>query len=672
MSHIKYISLVVSAGVISGCQSLSVGDIDTLPPSAALPDVSEPGWVELRYFDNIPGNTLSDLDGVAKYPDNPDTVLELSELEVSSSRADNYASLVRGYIEPPITGTYRFFVSGDDQTTFSLSTDRLALNSRVIASVPSYSSVRQFGKFSSQVSGQIELTAGKLYYFELRHKEGIGGDHFSVAWEGPGFSQAIIGSENLHSPESDSERYSSGESIAEAFRQGYRVGYFDGENDLAFNDRYPPLDEDGDGLYDNWEVKAGLDPSNPGDAESDLDDDLLTAQDEYLLWTKPNSSDTDGDGIPDGAEFAFGLDARDPEDANLDLDGDGYTNLEEYEASTGIDDPDDSPQAIVATPDYVPGLMAQYFSGRRFDTFSFSRFEQSVNHDWGGSSPGQGISNNNFSARWYTYFLAPTEGGSRQYRFVATRDDSVRLEIDGELVIDSWAGGSGEAYAGQKMLSSGTLYPVTVEFSEGYGSAFINLQIIDVDSGQEVDQSEVFRVTPFEASVSGDADQDGIPDAWELEYGSDPFMDDASQSYNSQGVSLVEAYEQSLNPWSLEPVESWDGVISSGSTTTAPDEPETNPPETTTPPETVTVTLSWTAPGTRADGTSIALSEIESYRVNYGNAPNTLDQSVSVPAGTTSYVFDNLGSGNWYFSVQVIDVDGLISQPSEVVNVTID
>ena len=37
-----------------------------------------------------------------------------------------------------------------------------------------------------------ELTAGKRYYFELRHKEGGGGDHFSVAWEGPGFGRSVI------------------------------------------------------------------------------------------------------------------------------------------------------------------------------------------------------------------------------------------------------------------------------------------------------------------------------------------------------------------------------------------------------------------------------------------------------------------------------------------------
>jgi pectate lyase len=41
-------------------------------------------------------------------------------------------------------------------------------------------------------------------------------------------------------------------------------------------------------------------------------------------------SDSDGDGMPDEWEIKYGLDPHDPADANGDLNGSGYTNIEEY------------------------------------------------------------------------------------------------------------------------------------------------------------------------------------------------------------------------------------------------------------------------------------------------------------------------------------------------------
>ena len=45
--------------------------------------------------------------------------------------------------------------------------------------------------------------------------------------------------------------------------------------------------------------------------------------------------DTDGDGIPDEWEIKYGLNPNDPSDANQDMNGDGYTNIEKY--INGID-----------------------------------------------------------------------------------------------------------------------------------------------------------------------------------------------------------------------------------------------------------------------------------------------------------------------------------------------
>ena len=45
--------------------------------------------------------------------------------------------------------------------------------------------------------------------------------------------------------------------------------------------------------------------------------------------------DSDGDGMPDEWEIKYGLNPFDPSDANLDCNGDGYTNIEKF--INGID-----------------------------------------------------------------------------------------------------------------------------------------------------------------------------------------------------------------------------------------------------------------------------------------------------------------------------------------------
>jgi pectate lyase len=49
-----------------------------------------------------------------------------------------------------------------------------------------------------------------------------------------------------------------------------------------------------------------------------------------LLANAAAPLDTDGDGMPDEWEIRFGLNPNDARDGNLDANGDGYTNIEEY------------------------------------------------------------------------------------------------------------------------------------------------------------------------------------------------------------------------------------------------------------------------------------------------------------------------------------------------------
>lgn len=85
----------------------------------------------------------------------------------------------------------------------------------------------------------------------------------------------------------------------------------DGKGDLCDDD------DDGDGIediQDNCMQIANPDQKNTdGDGEGNACDD-----------------DDDNDGMPDEWEIKYGLNPEDPSDANLDMDNDGISNLDEY------------------------------------------------------------------------------------------------------------------------------------------------------------------------------------------------------------------------------------------------------------------------------------------------------------------------------------------------------
>jgi hypothetical protein len=73
-----------------------------------------------------------------------------------------------------------------------------------------------------------------------------------------------------------------------------------------------------------------------------------------------------------------------------------------------------------------------------------------------------------------------------------------------------------------------------------------------------------------------------------------------------------------------------------------------------------TVTLSWTVPTTRTDGTP--LTTLAGFRIYYGPATGNYPNAISVPnPGITTYVVDNLSSGTYYFVATAYDSKGLES-----------
>ncbi len=71
-------------------------------------------------------------------------------------------------------------------------------------------------------------------------------------------------------------------------------------------------DADIDGMPGLWEEAVGLDQDDPGDADTDLDDDGLTNLGEYENGTDPAWPDSDLDGTTDGDEVLQGTNPKDP------------------------------------------------------------------------------------------------------------------------------------------------------------------------------------------------------------------------------------------------------------------------------------------------------------------------------------------------------------------------
>ena len=78
-----------------------------------------------------------------------------------------------------------------------------------------------------------------------------------------------------------------------------------------------------------------------------------------------------------------------------------------------------------------------------------------------------------------------------------------------------------------------------------------------------------------------------------------------------------------------------------------------------------TATLSWTAPETNTDGST--LTNLAGYTIVYGTSSSALDQSVELddPSSTT-YTISALATGTWYFALNAINADGTLSALSTV------
>jgi len=112
-------------------------------------------------------------------------------MEGITNLAENYGARIAGYICAPVTGSYTFWIAGDDNCELWLSTNDQESNKQKIAYHTSWTNPREWNDFTTQKSEVINLIQGQSYYIEALLKEAGGGDNLAVGWSKPGETGTI-------------------------------------------------------------------------------------------------------------------------------------------------------------------------------------------------------------------------------------------------------------------------------------------------------------------------------------------------------------------------------------------------------------------------------------------------------------------------------------------------
>ena len=140
---------------------------------------------------NSPGSIAGLTNSTAYINDTPDLTHYWSSINAAESllyggsEIDNYGDKTTGWIIPPSTGQYNFFIMSDDNGAFFLSTDDNAANLQgPICYEGNWDAAwTAVGGGTQVTTTPIQMTGGQPYYFMALHEQGGGGEEIEIAMQ---------------------------------------------------------------------------------------------------------------------------------------------------------------------------------------------------------------------------------------------------------------------------------------------------------------------------------------------------------------------------------------------------------------------------------------------------------------------------------------------------------
>jgi hypothetical protein len=353
----------------------------------------------------------------------------------------------------------------------------------------------------------------------------------------------------------------------------------------------------------------------------------------------PSISGTPSTTVSEGQTYHFAPSASDADGDTLSFSIANPPSWASFNTSTGV---------LSGTPDYnsagtTSDIRISVSDGNA--TASLSAFSITVND----SNRAPSISGSPVTS--------VDEGSS--YSFTPTGSDpdgdSLTFSITNRPQWATFNANTGSLTGTPDTESAGTYGSIVISVSDGSDSASLNSFSITVNDVPEPNSAPVITGTADSSVIAGN------------EYWFEPNSSDADNDELTFSVSSLPTWASfntqtgavSGTP-SLEDIGLHENIVitvSDGieSASLSPLSIEVVEPE----PVVGSVSLAWTPPATRTDGSALDMSEIGGYKIYMGTTADDMQQVMDLADSTiTDYVMENLDSGDYYFAVTIYDTEG--------------